>query len=337
MAARLPRAHIEHTQLQLSINVEIRPLHESDFDKNFTELLQQLSTVGSISPAFFHSRLSEFRRTDMQTMVVAEDMSLGRICGSGTLMIEPKFIRNAGLVGHLEDLVVDIGLRRKGIGAAIVKLLLQYAKQMSCYKVILDCSEANVPFYEKCGFKRKDASLVRYIDLKTDIHFIAGKSLEEVLQPCMFDKYRIRVLEPSDYSGNFLKLLEQLTVVGDVSRSAFDERFRQIKTEGNQHVIVLEEPATDDRPAIVLATATLFIEQKFIREAGLAGHIEDVVVDKSLRGKGMGRVIIDKLQEIAIAAKCYKIILDCAPNNVAFYEKCGFSLGHSPVCMAHYF
>ena len=40
---------------------------------------------------------------------------------------------------------------------------------------------------------------------------------------------------------------------------------------------------------------------------------------------------------MAREAGCYKAILDCAERNMGFYEKCGFKIGHSPVCMAHYF
>ena len=32
---------------------------------------------------------------------------------------------------------------------------------MGCYKVILDCAEANIVFYEKCGLTRKEIQLVR--------------------------------------------------------------------------------------------------------------------------------------------------------------------------------
>ena len=32
---------------------------------------------------------------------------------------------------------------------------------MGCYKVILDCAEANVVFYEKCGLTRKEIQMVR--------------------------------------------------------------------------------------------------------------------------------------------------------------------------------
>jgi glucosamine-phosphate N-acetyltransferase len=45
----------------------------------------------------------------------------------------------------------------------------------------------------------------------------------------------------------------------------------------------------------VVGAASLVVEQKFIRDASLCGHIEDVVTDKQLRGKGMGKMLIDTL------------------------------------------
>ena len=35
------------------------------------------------------------------------------------------------------------------------------AKEAGCYKVILDCAEANAAFYEKCGLTRKEVQMVR--------------------------------------------------------------------------------------------------------------------------------------------------------------------------------
>jgi len=36
---------------------------------------------------------------------------------------------------------------------------LQFAKQIGCYKVILECSIQNVPFYTKLGFKQHEVSM----------------------------------------------------------------------------------------------------------------------------------------------------------------------------------
>ncbi len=47
--------------------------------------------------------------------------------------------------------------------------------------------------------------------------------------------------------------------------------------------------------------------------------------------------MVNFLAELASKSGCYKVILDCEASNTGFYEKCGFSGGHSPVCMALYF
>ena len=51
----------------------------------------------------------------------------------------------------------------------------------------------------------------------------------------------------------------------------------------------------------------------------------DVVVDKNIRGYGLGKKIIDKAIQYAKNQGCYKIILDCNKDNIKFYEKCGFT------------
>jgi hypothetical protein len=50
-----------------------------------------------------------------------------------------------------------------------------------------------------------------------------------------------------------MKLLSQLTVVGDVSREAYIARLDLIKKEGNQFVIVLEDP---QRPPVCQVVAS---------------------------------------------------------------------------------
>lgn len=42
----------------------------------------------------------------------------------------------------------------------MIEALLDASKAQGCYKVILDCSEANAPFYEKCGLTRKEVQMV---------------------------------------------------------------------------------------------------------------------------------------------------------------------------------
>lgn len=49
------------------------------------------------------------------------------------------------------------------IARRLLAALTHAAKARGCYKVILDCSEANAAFYEKCGLVRKEVQMVRYL------------------------------------------------------------------------------------------------------------------------------------------------------------------------------
>lgn len=78
-----------------------------------------------------------------------------------------------------------------------------------------------------------------------------------------------------------------------------------------------------------------FIEPKLIHGASAVGHIEDVVVTKSLRSKHLGMQIVEKLTELAKKAGCYKVILDADVKNQPFYQKCGFKEKERQ--MVHYY
>lgn len=47
---------------------------------------------------------------------------------------------------------------------SLIAHLIERAQAAGCYKVILDCAEHNVGYYEKCGLTRKEVQMVRYFD-----------------------------------------------------------------------------------------------------------------------------------------------------------------------------
>ncbi|KAL7155654.1 hypothetical protein ABFS83_03G090800 [Erythranthe nasuta] len=142
---------------------EVRKLEISDKDKGFVDLLQQLTVCGAISNEAFDARFHELAKCgDDHLICVIEDKDLGKIVATGSVFIEKKFIRNCGKVGHVEDVVVDSSVRGKKLGKKVIEFLSDYARGIGCYKVILDCSVDNVPFYERCGFKQKEVQMVKY-------------------------------------------------------------------------------------------------------------------------------------------------------------------------------
>jgi len=58
---------------------------------------------------------------------------------------------------------------------------------------------------------------------------------------------------------------------------------------------------------------------------GKVAHIEDIVTHDDFQKMGIGRTIIQTLNEIALNKSCYKAVLECKENTVSFYEKCGYS------------
>lgn len=103
-----------------------------------------------------------YKLNNNHRIFVIEDCLKNAVIASGTIFIEEKLIRNYGKVGHIEDIVVNSKYRGYGLGKKMIELLTEYAKEQGCYKCILDCSDENVGFYEKCDYVRKGAQMAIY-------------------------------------------------------------------------------------------------------------------------------------------------------------------------------
>jgi glucosamine-phosphate N-acetyltransferase len=86
------------------------------------------------------------------------------ILGSGTIIYEPKIIHGCKNVGHIEDIVVHENYRGQGIAQKILVKLTNNANYQNCYKVILDCKNELVPFYEKMGFIQNNYQMTKYFN-----------------------------------------------------------------------------------------------------------------------------------------------------------------------------
>jgi len=130
----------------------IRPLEQRDFQNGFLEILASLAEV-RLTPEEAQ-RIHQARVLAGVVTVVAE--AEGRVVGTGTLLIERKFIHGGGVVGHIEDVAVGSDQHGKGVGSELVRHLTDLARQAGCYKVILNCRDAVMPFYIKLGYRRHD-------------------------------------------------------------------------------------------------------------------------------------------------------------------------------------
>jgi len=132
----------------------VREIEEEDFSKGFFETLSNLSEVGEIKneTSLAIKILNKINKDKNYKIIIAEDKENHNIIGTATLLIEQKFIHNGGKAGHIEDVVTRKGYEGKGVGREIIKELIKIAKENGCYKVILDCDEKVIKFYEKIGF-----------------------------------------------------------------------------------------------------------------------------------------------------------------------------------------
>ena len=128
----------------------------------------------------------------------------------------------------------------------------------------------------------------------------------------------IREIRENDLENGFLETLDFLRKASDLYKSKAKEILEKIKQNSNQIIQV----AIDDKK--IVGCITLLIEQKFIHDGGLVGHIEDVVVRKDYEGKGIGMKLVTSMLEYAKRKNCYKTILDCKDDVKQFYERIGF-------------
>ena len=129
---------------------------------------------------------------------------------------------------------------------------------------------------------------------------------------------KICEIEEDDLEKGLLETLDFLRKASDIDKNKAKEILKKIKQNPN-HIIHV---AMDDKK--VIGTATLFIEQKFIHDGGIVGHIEDVVVRKDYEGQGIGMKLVISLLDVSKTKKCYKTILNCEDSLKLFYEKIGF-------------
>ncbi|PWN50716.1 acyl-CoA N-acyltransferase [Violaceomyces palustris] len=132
-----------------------------------------------------------------------------------------------------------------------------------------------------------------------------------------------RPLSSNDHSRGHLKVLSNLTKAPQVPDQEWEQRFESITSlSGVYYPIALIDVETDS----IAALGSLIVEMKFLRGLGKVGHIEDIVVSSNHQGRGLGKVLIQILTSLSESLGCYKTILDCSPDNQAFYEKCGYKL-----------
>ncbi|KAL1956386.1 hypothetical protein VTO42DRAFT_7369 [Malbranchea cinnamomea] len=140
----------------------LRPLHRSDFFNGYLDVLRVLTSVGDFGFDKWNERYEWMRQRNGEYFLLVICDGEGKVVGTGSLIVERKFIHSLGMVGHIEDIAIAKNQQGKKLGLRMIQALDYVAKKVGCYKSILDCSEANEGFYVKCGFKRAGLEMAHY-------------------------------------------------------------------------------------------------------------------------------------------------------------------------------
>ena len=139
----------------------IRKIQDTDYYKNYLNLLSQLTDVGDITYDNFRLQLELINKSIFHYIYVIEDNK--KIIATGTILIEEKIIHKCSRVAHIEDVVIDKNYRGLKIGKKMIDFLINESKDFNCYKILLDCDKKNIGFYKKCGFIPKSTSMSLYL------------------------------------------------------------------------------------------------------------------------------------------------------------------------------
>ncbi|MDG2341674.1 MAG: GNAT family N-acetyltransferase [Cytophagales bacterium] len=129
---------------------------------------------------------------------------------------------------------------------------------------------------------------------------------------------KFRKIIKEDLADVFL-LLNQLKEK-DINTIDSETAWKNFKSNSSSNSIV---GIYNDR---VLAYGSIVIENKI--RGDIAGHVEDIVVDDSMRGKMVGVKLINKLINIGSEKGCYRITLFCEEKLIKFYERTGFKVNN---------
>jgi glucosamine-phosphate N-acetyltransferase len=149
----------------------VRPLRRSDYSKGFLQCLNDLTWIGDFSEEQFGDRY-QWLATKGQgwyyciviehkdeiiataTLVVERKLCVSHTHSCGTRKLTVYSIHNRTIVGHVEEVVVRRSHQKTGLGLFLMYGVEKLARNVGVRNIILNCSEENQAFYEKCGYAK---------------------------------------------------------------------------------------------------------------------------------------------------------------------------------------
>lgn len=129
-------------------NLSITEITDEDYNNGYMNLMYEFSNYKKdIMNECFKKYISN--RDNVRILVIRDIEN--KIIGAGTIFKLEKLHNNP--IGQIEDVIITETYRNFGLGKIIIEHLINIGlNDFKCYKVILNCLDKNIKFYEKCNF-----------------------------------------------------------------------------------------------------------------------------------------------------------------------------------------
>tara|TARA_R100001163_G_scaffold64213_2_gene57929 strand:- start:3289 stop:3732 length:444 start_codon:yes stop_codon:yes gene_type:complete len=147
------------------MNIQYVIINKNYFDeknyKNYLNLLDESSNIDIPDFNKFNDHLKNILNQNSTILVIKNNIN--ELIGSAKLIVDLKLNKRLSAIGHIEDVVIHKDYRGQGLGKKIIERLIEIAKSKNCYKIILQCSDKNTEFYEKCSFKSRGKNMELFV------------------------------------------------------------------------------------------------------------------------------------------------------------------------------
>ena len=139
--------------MEKKLNYSIEDINFSHFD----QVIKLLQSVSIFFPDKDHIKDCWSKFINQENLYAVVAVIDDEVIAYGSILYGYKI--RGGLVGYIEDIVVDASYQKFGIGSCLVQKLLEDSKKKGSYKVCLQCKEHNVDFYKKSGLSISGVSM----------------------------------------------------------------------------------------------------------------------------------------------------------------------------------
>lgn len=132
-------------------------IREAVYDDVYRGLLECLD---ELSPTVLEEkdaiRILKIREdVNVKTVVFVYE---GEVVGTASYFLEPKLFHGGNVACHIEDVATKKDFQKCGVASKIIKHIIDSVEDFS-YKIILNCKEELIPFYEKIGFHKHEQQM----------------------------------------------------------------------------------------------------------------------------------------------------------------------------------